>query len=89
MDFLDISFPQFSIPSIREIRVSSHINFELRSEFIAEFAQAAVQPINAFGADLGRALPKKVGEDIRIDSPSNININIQSSITDSPEKVVN
>jgi hypothetical protein len=52
IDFLDISLPQFSLPTIREIRVSSHVNFELRSEFVAEFAKAAVQPINNFNADL-------------------------------------
>ena len=34
IDFLDISMPQISLAALREIRVSSHVNFELRSDFI-------------------------------------------------------
>jgi hypothetical protein len=81
IDFLDISLPQFSIPSIREIRVSSHVDFDIRSEFVAEFAQAAVAPINNFNADLGRGIPKKIGDDVRIDAPKNINLKLESSHT--------
>ncbi len=88
MDFLDVSLPQFSIPSIREIRVSSHVNFDMRSEFIAEFAEAAVGPINSFGADLGRGIPKKIGEDIKIQSPSNIHINLQSRVDSTPQEII-
>ena len=54
LDFIDISLPQISIPTIQEIRVSSHVNFEVRSDFITEFARSAVAPLNEFNADLGR-----------------------------------
>lgn len=53
-DFLGIQFPNFTLPSLREIRVSTHVNFELRSDFITEFARQAVKPINEFTTDLGR-----------------------------------
>lgn len=52
LDFIDVSLPQISFSSIKEIRVSSHVNFELRSDFVTEFARAAVAPLNEFGADL-------------------------------------
>lgn len=79
-DFLSVKFPQIAIPSIREIRVSTHINLELRSEFIAAFAKNAVKPINAFTTDLGRGIPKAIAPDIRIDAPTNINLTPQSSL---------
>lgn len=79
-DFLDINFPQITLPTLRSINVSTHINFQLRSEFIAEFAKSAVEPINSFSTDLTHSLPKKIAPDIQIESPSqNININLQSS----------
>ncbi len=65
-DFLGIKFPEFTLPSIREIKVSTHVNFELRSEFITEFAKQAVKPINEFTSDLGRWIPKKIAPDVRI-----------------------
>lgn len=79
-DFLSIKFPQISIPSIKEIRVSTHVNLELKSDFIAEFAKSAVRPLNQFGADLGRGIPKKIGPDINVELPANINLNPQSSL---------
>ena len=76
-DFLNLQFPQFSLPSIREIRVQSHVNFELQSDFITEFARSAVKPINQFNTDLGRSLPSKVGEDVNISTPPNIQVKVQ------------
>jgi hypothetical protein len=70
-DFLDVKYPQFSLPTVSDITVSSHVNFQLRSEFIAEFAQAAVKPLNQFTTDLTHTLPKKVGNDINIRTPVN------------------
>lgn len=76
-DFLHLRLPQFSFPSIREIRVESHVNFELQSEFITEFARNAVKPINQFNTDLGRSIPSKIGEDVNISTPSNIQVKVQ------------
>lgn len=80
LDFIDVTLPQISFSAIKEIRVSSHIDFELRSDFVTEFARAAVEPINQFGADLGRGMPTKVGEGVNISTPSNIDINLQGSV---------
>jgi hypothetical protein len=71
LDFLGIQFPNFTLPWIREIRVSTHVNFELRSDFITEFAKQAVKPINEFTTDLGRGIPKKIAPDINLSNPTN------------------
>lgn len=75
IDFLNLQFPQFSMPSLREIRVQSHVNFELQSDFITSFARATAKPFNSFNTDLSRSIPSKIGEDISIQSQQNININ--------------
>ena len=81
MDFINLHLPEISLPSIREIRVASHVNFELRSDFIAEFARAAVAPINQFSTDLNLAIPNKIVDDIVVPT-QNINLNnqLQSSL---------
>ncbi len=81
-DFLKLQFPQFAIPAIKEIGVSSHVNFEMRSEFIAEYAKTAVKPVNSFATDLSRALPSKVGTDVNVSTPSNVNLKLESSTYD-------
>lgn len=65
-DFINLNLPQFSLPSLREIRVGSHVNYSLRSDFISEFARAAVKPINSFKTDLQLAMPSKISDDIGI-----------------------
>lgn len=54
MDFIDVQFPQFSLPSIKEIRINTHLNYELKSDFLSELAENAVKPINRFSTDLTR-----------------------------------
>ncbi len=81
LDFIDISLPQISIPTIKEIRISTHVNFEIRSDFVTEFARAAVAPLNKFGADLGRSIPAKIAPDVNLSTPTNINLNnLQSAV---------
>lgn len=72
-DFLSVKFPQISIPGIKEIRVSTHVNFELKSDFIVEFAKSAVKPINRLNTDFSK-IPTKIAPDINISTPPNINI---------------
>ena len=74
-DFLKVSFPQISIPGIREIRVSTHVNFELKSDFMVEFAKNAVKPINRLNADFSK-VPTKIGPDLKIGTPPNINVKL-------------
>jgi hypothetical protein len=63
-DFLSIQLPQFSLPVLREIRVSSHVNYDLRTDFITEYARASVRPINQFQTDIARQIPPRIGTDI-------------------------
>ena len=63
-DFINLSLPQFSLPSVREIRVGSHVDYNLRSDFISEFAKKAVEPVNQFKTDLQTIVPKKIMEDV-------------------------
>lgn len=74
LDFLNLQFPQASMPSVREIRVQSHVNFELKSDFITEYARNAVKPVNSFNTDLSRSIPSKVGTDVSIQTPGNVNV---------------
>lgn len=65
-DFLDIQFPQISLPSIKEIRIATHLNLELKADFLAEFAEAAVRPLNRFTNDLQSIIPSRIAPDVRI-----------------------
>lgn len=80
MDFLNIQFPQMSLAFLKEIRVSTHVNFEMRSDFITEYARASVKPINEFGTDLTKSIPSQLGDDIRVTTPPNVNLKIDSYI---------
>ncbi|MBC7503535.1 VCBS repeat-containing protein [Candidatus Gracilibacteria bacterium] len=73
-DFINLDMPQFSLPSIKEIRVASHVNYELRSDFISEFARSIVKPINSFQTDIQGIIPKKIGTDIIVPS---VKVNIK------------
>lgn len=86
IDFLDIHFPQINMPRFRDIRISTHVNFELKSDFLTEFARNTVEPINAFSTDLAGKLPAQLGENIRIDSPLPGNIHLDLS---TPERANN
>jgi hypothetical protein len=78
-DFLNVRYPQIALSSLREIRVSTHVDFQLKSDFLAEFARAAVKPLNQFRTDFAR-IPKKIAPDLDISTPQNKTINLQSSI---------
>jgi hypothetical protein len=76
MDFLNLQFPNISVSSIKNIVVSSHVNFEVETDFLAQFARNAVKPINNFTADISKSVPKKLTPDINIQSPQNIDIQV-------------
>lgn len=86
MDFIKLHLPDISIPSIKEIRVATHVNFELRSDFISEFARSAVAPINQFSTDLNLAIPKQVIDNVSIPS-QNIDINAKLESYNTPDEV--
>jgi len=79
-DFLSLQLPQFSLPSIREIRISTHLNLVLRSDFITEFARAAVKPINDFTTDLMSSIPSQIGDNVNVGGVDNVNVDLRSSL---------
>jgi hypothetical protein len=86
MDFIKLHLPDISIPSIKEIRVATHVNFELRSDFISEFARSAVAPINQFSTDLNLAIPKQIIDNVSVPS-QNIDINAKLESYNTPDEV--
>ena len=86
MDFLKLQLPDFALPSIKEIRVATHVNFEIRSDFISEFARSAVAPINQFSTDLNLAIPKKLMDDVIIPT-QNIDLNTQLQSYNTPAEI--
>ncbi len=83
LDFLNLdmaSMADLQIPGMKEIRVSTYLNLELKTDFIAEAARQIVRPINEFGADMRWLLPKEVGTtvDMRNTVPKNIRLNYNS-----------
>ncbi len=69
IDFLDIAYPTFKIPGLKAIRVATHVNFELKADFLAEMARTAVKPINAMSSDFQRGIPNTIGSDVSVESP--------------------
>ena len=67
MDFIKLNLPQYSLPSLREIVVGSHVDYNSRSDFISEYAKKATGPINQFQTDLQLITPKKIHEDIGLE----------------------
>jgi hypothetical protein len=63
-DFINLQLPQFSLPSLQQIKIGSHVNYSLRSDFITEFARTSVKGINEFQTDFQRAIPTKTGDDV-------------------------
>jgi hypothetical protein len=74
------SMADLQIPGMKEIRVSTYLNLELKTDFIAEAARQIVRPINEFGADMRGLLPKEMGTsvDMRNTVPKNIRLNYNS-----------
>ncbi len=87
LDFLKVQLPQYAVPTIREIRVSTHIDFEKRTDFITEFAQKAVKPINSFSADIQGSVQSsldKAGQDVQ-----NVGAGIQNGIDNATKDLKN
>ncbi|MCH2188381.1 hypothetical protein MK079_00960 [Candidatus Gracilibacteria bacterium] len=83
-DFLSLDLPEFSIPFIDAIKVSTYVNFELEADFIVEMARQATLPIHTAGNNFSKILDIDVqgiqSTDIQLDQ--NIEIGYQpGSIT--------
>ncbi len=88
MDFIDIQFPQFSVPALKEIRISTHLNYTLRTDFLTEFAQNAVKPINEFTTDLSNKIPSQIdGLEKAVDAVENAADQASDAIHDGVNQV--
>lgn len=87
-DFLDIQFPQITLPSIKEIRIATHLNLELKSDFLAEFARTAVKPINSFTTDLQSHIPSQIGPNISVPGIPNQHIDLRGHLHDEDMSVM-
>jgi hypothetical protein len=83
IDFLNVEFPNFSFAFIDAIRVDTFVNLQMSVEFIVKMAQATVQPINGFGANMNllkkNPIPSKINLDPGI--PNHIQLNPTGSIS--------
>lgn len=88
MDFIDVQFPQFSMPELKEIRISTHLNYTLRTDFITEFAKNAVKPINEWSTNLSQSVPSKIDAlEKAADSIENGANNLADGVRDGVQKV--
>lgn len=79
IDFLFIDLPQFSIPFIDAIKVTSYVNLEFDVDFITEMAKSTLEPFNRFVNDASNLnnLINIPDLDLRWLTPEDINIDIQ------------
>jgi len=52
IDFLDLEFPKISLSFADALRVKTSLNFDFKSDFLAQMAQAIVAPLRQFTPDL-------------------------------------
>lgn len=79
-DFLNKSLPQFSIPFVDSIEVTTYVNLESETEFITEFAKKAVEPARKFTSDFTNKLNIWQTEiDFSKSVPSNIDIDVDTT----------
>lgn len=75
IDFLNKSLPQFELPFVSAIKVTSYVNMEYSTDFITEFAKEAVKPINSQTTDFTNVFNLSVWDvDLRELAPTSIDI---------------
>lgn len=52
MDFLNIDFPQVTLGGIKEMRISTHVDLSIRTDFITEMAKQFAKPVNEWTSDI-------------------------------------
>ena len=81
-DFLDISTPQFSLPFIDAIKITSFVNLEFQTEFLVEMANQATLPLNVFTNNIANLLDISLWDvDLSWVTPTDINIDVNSDWT--------
>jgi hypothetical protein len=76
-DFLNLSLPQFSLPFVDAIQVTTYVNLEFETDFIVEMARQLAMPINRFTSDFTNLFNISI-QDIDIQGPADIEINAET-----------
>ncbi len=77
LDFLQLSLPQFSLPFVDAIKVTTRVNLEFDAEFIVEASRQALLPVNTFTNDIVNMLDIWIWDlDFSQVIPSEINIDV-------------
>lgn len=75
LDFLQVSLPQFSVPFVDAIKVTTWVNLEFESEFLVEAARQLVMPVNVFTNDIVNLMNVEIMDlDFRWIVPSEIEV---------------
>ena len=51
-DFLDVSLPEYSLPFVDSIKVTTWVNFQVDTDFMVEMAKQIVEPINTASSNV-------------------------------------
>ncbi|EKE29579.1 MAG: hypothetical protein ACD_2C00141G0001 [uncultured bacterium (gcode 4)] len=77
-DKLFIDMPQFSVPFVDAIKVTSYVNLEFDVDFIVEMAKSTLEPFNRFANDMWNLWKwiKLPDIDMRPLAPDDVNIDV-------------
>lgn len=78
-DFTKKIFPKITLPSVDAIEVKTYVNLELETDFLVNFAESVIEPLNNFTWDFTNKL-KVSTSDIDFSSivPNEINVDINA-----------
>ena len=76
-DFVDVSAPQFSYPSVDAIRVTSFVNLETKTDFIVELARYILEPVTNFSNNITKIFDATLPDlDFSNQVPSSIDVEL-------------
>lgn len=86
LDFIDIQPPAFSYSAISAIKISAYVNLEFEMDFIVEAVRAITAPLDKMTNNIVNMFQMEISDINMVESvPSNINIDIDSDGTVTPE----
>jgi hypothetical protein len=75
-DYLNLNLPQFSLPFVDAIQVTTYVNLEFETDFITEMARQVAMPINRFNSDFTNLFDINI-QDIDVGGITDINVDIE------------
>ncbi len=68
IDFIDVSYPNFSYSFVDVIKLTTYVNLEFETDFITEMVENVVQPLNVFTNDVVNMFDYSVKDiDVQVD----------------------